>query len=48
VADGLAQAWAMGPASDAERSFSLAPLGVPLSQVIDRLSAELRAGQGGG
>jgi glycosyltransferase involved in cell wall biosynthesis len=48
VADGLARAWALGPASDADRHFDLAPLGEPLSQVIDRLSAELRAEQGRG
>lgn len=46
VADGLARAWAMGPASDAERHFDLSPLGEPLARVIDRLSADLRAGQG--
>ncbi len=48
VADGLTQAWAMGPAGDAERHFDLSALGVPLSQVIDRLSTDLRTGQGRG
>lgn len=43
VAAGLERAWAMGPADDAGRAFSLAPLGDPLDRVIDRLDGLLRA-----
>jgi hypothetical protein len=44
VADGLSRAWALGPAADADRRFTLDALGDPLEAVIARLDAMLRRG----
>jgi hypothetical protein len=41
IAEGLSRAWAMAPVADADRHFDLTALGVPLSQMVDRLAAEL-------
>ena len=41
IAQGLSQAWAMGPVTEAERRFDLGALGVPLAQRVNRLAADL-------
>jgi O-antigen biosynthesis protein len=42
IAQGLSQAWAMGPVAEADRRFDLTSLGAPLSQVTAQLATDLR------